>query len=151
MFLQSCFIRKNTSKLRESLYVLGYNVDEISLYPKCIATSNVNSKAVGISEDRFDDNNPHRTWNCNGRIDCGTNEELFLAIAALRDDSDINQLFKNNECDEFIKCDYDEFHLFTFNPLDALDNNDLSVYYHKATVKELIEYFKDKDNEPKDI
>ena len=27
-----------------------------------------------------------------GFIDCGTNEELFIALASLRDDTDINQL-----------------------------------------------------------
>ena len=31
------------------------------------------------------------------KINCGTNEELFLAIAALRDDSDINQWFTDNK------------------------------------------------------
>ena len=29
MFLQSCFIRNNTPRLRERLHTLGYNVKEI--------------------------------------------------------------------------------------------------------------------------
>lgn len=74
---------------------------------------------------------------CKGFIDCGTNEDLFLAIAALRDDSDIHQWFV---ADEGIPCyckkgtffirqqEYSEFHL-------------CGVKAHKATVSELIEHF----------
>lgn len=82
-------------------------------------------------------------------IDCGTNEELFLAIAALRDDTNENQWFI---------CDV--------NHWDRLDNGEATVYaeigewifcksndddcardnhYHKATVEELIEHFKEKE------
>lgn len=144
IFKQSCLIRKNTPELRDKLEEFGYKIPLCSSYYEgrkrgLLCRPNL---AIGIPDDCDDFNLDEYLKNNPHIIDCGTNEKLFLALAALRDDSDINQLFKNNECDEFIKCDYDEFHLFTFNPLDALDNNDLSVYYHKATVKELIEHFK---------
>lgn len=38
---------------------------------------------LSISEGLFNDKHPYRTYDYAGRIDCGTNEELFLAIAAL--------------------------------------------------------------------
>lgn len=142
MFTQSCFIRKSTKNIRIKLEKLGYRLFGPFLNEDlCIFTE----PKYGLYSIEFfsNINHPDETE----YIDCGTNEDLFLALAALRDDSDIYQLFKNNECDEFVKCDYDEFHLFTFNPLDALEHNDLSIYYHKATVEELIEHFKDNGKE----
>ena len=74
-----------------------------------------------------------------GFIYCGTNEELFLAIAALRDDTDKNQWFVNKD-GNFIFCDQNELK-------HVIDNSDEYMDYcvadfHKATVKELIEHFK---------
>ena len=43
-------------------------------------------------------------WNCNGIIDCVTNEDLFLALAALRDDSDYMQYFIAAESDKPMLC-----------------------------------------------
>lgn len=159
MFLQSCFIRNNTPRLRERLQRLGYDIKEISLRSECIATAPNVSKAIGISKDMFNDNNPHRTWNCNGRIDCGTDEYLFLAIAALRNDTDKNQWFVNKE-GEFCKCFSNEFSHFTFDSeilgvlLDNLVGDCCSPCegkplvphedtkdWHKATVEELINFF----------
>ena len=76
-----------------------------------------------------------------GRIDCGTNEELFLAIAALRDDTDKNQLFTNGKGDWGIYRDGSD------GGLSGMDfygmPNDFEIdNYHKATVNELIEHFK---------
>ena len=71
-----------------------------------------------------------------GFIYCGTNEELFLAIAALRDDSDKHQYFTNGVF--LIKCSQLELK-------HELDNNyeEFCVAdFHKATVSELIEHFK---------
>ena len=126
MFTQPCFIRKNTTELRKKLEELGYishifnNNDANNLY--------VDKLGTYISVDI--ENQPHY-------IDCGTNEELFLALAALRDDTDKNQwvIDEANECfgweDSWMICDKD-------------DMNERSVYthYRKATVEEIIEHFK---------
>ena len=72
-------------------------------------------------------------------VDCGTNEELFIALATLRDDTDKNQwvIDEANECfgweNSSSICDKD-------------DMNERVVYthYRKATVEEIIEHFKDK-------
>lgn len=73
-----------------------------------------------------------------------TNEELFLAIAALRDDTDNNQLFTNGKGDWGIYRDGSD------GGLSGMDfygmPNDFEIdNYHKATVNELIEYFKTKE------
>ena len=66
-------------------------------------------------------------------IDCGTNEELFLAIAALRDDSDNLQWFTDGN-------GYWQLCIGKFRyPNLAYEK------VHKATVEELIEHFKDKE------
>ena len=74
-----------------------------------------------------------------GRIDCGTNEELFLAIASLRDDTDKYQWFTDG--DKWIMCPEIKFSTYwAYNDIDV--NTDT---IHKATVKELIEHFKEKE------
>lgn len=74
-----------------------------------------------------------------GRIDCGTNEELFLAIAALRNDTDKNQWLTDG--DKWILCP--EIKFSTYWVYNDIDVNIDTV--HKATVDELIEYFKGKE------
>lgn len=144
-FTTPCFIRKNTPELRKKLEKLGYNhsTDVIEDERFCIATSPVNCNYHVILKEVFDDTNPHHTWNCAGRIDCGTNEELFIVIAALRDDTDNNQLFTNGRGYWGIYRDnFKEGGLSGMNFFGIPNDFDLSNY-HKATVDELIEYFKE--------
>ena len=77
---------------------------------------------------------------CNG-FDCGTNEELFLAIAALRDDTDKYQWFTDG--DKWILCPKTKFS--TFWVYYDIDVNADTI--HKATVDELIEHFKGKEEQ----
>ena len=140
MFTQSCFIRKNTPELRKKLDELGYKfsgADHIEL--DCIVTFPHNDTFSVFAAYHFNiyDDNFKTVWK--GYIDCGTNEELFLALAALRDDTDKNQwiIDEANECfgleDSMMICDRD-------------DMNDRAVYthYRKATAEEIIEHFKDR-------
>ena len=72
-------------------------------------------------------------------IDCGANEELFLSIASLRDDTDKYQWFTDG--DKWIMCPEIKFSTYwAYNDIDV--NTDT---IHKATVKELIEHFKEKE------
>jgi len=66
----------------------------------------------------------------NSFIDCGTNEELFLALAALRDDSYRYQFITDG--DEFIQ----------ISNIGSLALPFIEDGFHKATPAELIEYFK---------
>ena len=132
MFTQSCFIRKNTSELRNKLEELGYKTSTIC---KCgnIATSSILGKYSIISDWQLNSTNPHITWNNGHRIDCGTNEELFLAIAALRDDSYYMQWFTDGE----------KWFQNQQNDIEVIDySEDNPINFRKATVAELIEHFK---------
>ena len=80
-------------------------------------------------------------------IDCGTNEELFLAIAALRDDTDENQWFI---MDVEIYVDIPKgtwFQSTDCNGGRCIGIQIEVLYCHKATVDELIEHFKIKEEQ----
>lgn len=147
-FTTPCFIRKNTPELRKKLEELGY----IKNSPKWTDDCNIVWAYQYSEEKGFD--TPHyvianafdipfdkHSRLCGKFIDCGTNEELFLAIASLRDDTDDNQLFTNGKGDWGIYRDGSD------GGLSGMDfygmPNDFEIdNYHKATVNELIEHFK---------
>lgn len=86
----------------------------------------------------LDDDDTDDLEKIDGLIDCGMNEELFLAIAALRDDTDKYQWFTDG--DKWILCP--EIKFSTYWAYNDVDINTDTI--HKATVNELIEHFKDK-------
>lgn len=134
MFTTSCFIRKNTFAIRAELCKLGYENSIYSVVGDAIATSQITSHYTIINQKMYDDFNPHSTWS-NNRIDCGDNEELFLALAALRDDKPDYQWFVWDD-DEVA---YNKFKQY----IPGEPWQDWWWFeVHKATVKELIEHFK---------
>lgn len=130
------FYQKNTERLRESLKRLGIRP----------LLSNERLNAIGDNIKVY--HGREAVFSCSYSqelyghfLDCGTNENLFLAIAALRDDTDHNQLFVND------KGDWGIYRGGSDGGLSGIDfygmPNDLNVdNYHKATVEELIEHFK---------
>lgn len=152
MFTQPCFIRKYSKKLCENLESLGLEL--------------MNSSDTTLDCHNYDGKGNHRhidegkaiiTYQSShygviydiddvtkkGRIDCGTNERLFLAVAAIRDDTDKYQWFVYDYDDnwkdvgdsakkgDFVLCTTDKYYCGT----DVRSA-------HKATVEELIEHFK---------
>lgn len=154
-FSTPAFIRKNTPELRKKLEKLGYNhpTDVIEDERFCIATSPVNCNYHIIIKGAFDATNPYRTWNCAGRIDCGTNEELFLALAALRNDTNNNQWFIAESSlsvsfDDAIGNDHyfvEPKGRFFFWGIEYQNSTIILGNFRKATVDELIEHFKIKE------
>lgn len=136
VFTTTCFIRKDTPELREKLEELGYAImygydtGFIITNPKFgVAFIPVGPKA------KVDEND------IGEYIDCGTNETLFLAIAALRDDSDYMQWFCDDHIDEFkyfFLCEYDNVGKHIHEKMDGWDCDG----FHKATAAELINHFK---------
>lgn len=137
MFTQKCFIRKNTPEIRKRL-------DEIC---RAFIENGHGEWRIHVDKNEYLFCGDEQFCDCRiyfyvGRvckpiegIDCGTNEELFLAIAALRDDSDKFQYFTNGVF--WIKCSQLELK-------HELDNNyeEFCVAdFHKATVSELINHF----------
>lgn len=123
MFTQSCFIRKDTQELRDKLKQIGLHPHPCIL-PKSCAYLFVNRGFYSRNEIGYQEE-------VGRAFDCGENEELFLAIAALRDDNDFMQYFKAAEADRLLLCraKYIE-DCTTFHEL-----------YRKLTPKELIEHF----------
>ena len=127
-FIQPCFIRKNTPEIINRLKALGIPHNDFN---DCDRPWIAVNYGMWISvDDGYDRLFPDE-------IDCGDNEKLFFALAALRDDTDKNQwiIDEANECfgfdDSWMIC-------------DKHDMNDRVVYthYRKATVEEIIERFK---------
>lgn len=138
-FTTPCFIRKNTANIRNRLKELGYYCNPyLGWHNLFTCVFGVNSV---YSLDDYDTNGLKEIY---GLIDCGTNEELFLAIAALRDDTDNNQLFTNGKGDWGIYRDGSDGGLSGMDFYGMPNDFNLS-YYHKATVDELIEHFKTKE------
>lgn len=146
-FTTPCFIRKNTQELRRGLEELGYSknypkwTDDCSIiwayqYPmKGFDTPNY------VIADSFDIPFDKHSALCGKFVDCGANEELFLAIVALRDDTDKYQWFTDG--DKWILCPKIKFS--TFQVYYDIDVNADTI--HKATVNELIEHFKTKEEQ----
>jgi hypothetical protein len=153
MFTQVCFIRKNTKELREKLEKLGhsflcrYSEEYIDRNNKLKGGNELMYNCIVSDLRRWYYAKPSvlsnriKKYNYNA-IDCGINEDLFLAIAALRDDSDYMQWFVCNEdhltplMNEYKKGD------FQLCLAKKAKINKCRPEWHKATVKELIEHFK---------
>lgn len=131
VFTTPCFIRKNTHELRGKLKALGIRP---FLMDEELNSWGDNIKVFGHEMVVFSCSDSLN--GCDGYIDCGDNEDLFIAIAAKRDNTAINQwwVFDEDFPPNYKKGDFviGYFHR-------------CSCYCHVATVKELVEYFKSKN------
>lgn len=135
MFTTPCFIRKNTVELRKKLEDLGYSfffgnmkrreTDILICHDDiCFVMSSVDVNEKGI--------------------DCGDNEELFLALAALQDgNNDVGQWFVIDV--EVYKelSTGDWFKATKIGGGKHVGINIDAAYCHKATVDEIMEHFKE--------
>ncbi|WP_279092153.1 hypothetical protein [Butyricimonas virosa] len=140
MFKTKCFIRKNTPELRGKLEKMGYRVCRCTGEATAVYLMAghgdihaVHDESVDIFEDEV------KSGTCK-LIDCGDNELLFLALAAMRDDTDKDQLFTNG-IDWAIKREAARnlglpgFEYLSFP-------RDVNTPLHKATIEEIMEQFK---------
>lgn len=128
-FTTAAFIRRNTPELRKKLEKLGYY-----MHPECIDDDRGNY--LFVNKGYYLNIPLGYLEELSRSIDCGTNEELFLAIAALRDDTSANQywVFDQDFPPHYQKGDFTIGHFHR-----------CSCYCHKATVEELIEHFRGKE------
>lgn len=145
MFTNSCIILKNTKHLRDKLEEFGYKIPLCYSYYEgrkrgLLCRPNL---AIGVPEDCDDFNLDEYLKNNPHIIDCGTNEDLFLALAALMVDEDYMQFFTDGK--DFILCDrqnwIDMYYTLCSGGKYTMDELDK---FHKATVQELIQHFKNK-------
>jgi len=121
MFTQKCFIRKNTPELVKRLEELGYKASFSARNGYGEYLYAFNGEIVGGEYNAYDKND--------GFVDCNESEELFIAIASLRDDTDNIQWFTDGN-------GYWQQCIGSFK-FPSLAKEKL----HKATVQELIEHF----------
>ena len=137
-FKQPCFIRKNTPYLRRKLEELGYKPFGSVKYEWDTGWGLSTDNRLGEFES-FDDDGLENIIKCGppdyeDSIDCGKNEELFLALAALRDDTDEKQWFI---------MEYGFQKTWVFSETKQFDTNQpFTIKVCKATVEEIIEHFK---------
>lgn len=146
-FTTPCFIRKNTQELRRGLEELGYShgkpkyyADDDNKYDFIMYNNGI---FFLLSQKNHVIRNGHPLKK-RGSIDCGTNEELFLAIAALRDDTNYMQWFVCTS--DYKEFDGKEWKVGNFDLNTCSDDFDnILPNWRKATVNELIEHFKTKE------
>ena len=137
-FIQPCFIRENTIRLRNELEKLGYKPFGSVKYEWDTGYGLSIDNRLGEFES-FDDNGLENIIKCGppdyeDSIDCGDNEDLFLALAALRDDTDEKQWFI---------MDYGFQKTWVFSETKQFDiNHPFIIKAYKATVEEIVEHFK---------
>lgn len=141
MFIQPCFIKKISAELKEKLKEFGYkDGGKVGYYGE--------TQYLYCGGRIFYESPEIITFQCNRFIDCGTNEELFLALAALRDDTNENQWFitQRTMWDENyngeITVYYEENEWLMWDYYSFME--DMPSDFRKATVEEIIEHFKDK-------
>ena len=135
MFIQPCFIQKCTPKLIEKLLSLGYkSIGNCSELKFGIFCNNGKIKLCSTNEQPSIKDKDF--------IQCYDNEELFLALAALRDDTDINQWFIM-DVEEYLYINQGDWFLATNrNGGKHIGTQIDPIYCHKATVEEIVEHFK---------
>ena len=138
MFTTPCFIRKNTPELRKKLEELGYFPPSKIWYDEKFAICTIYRDNVGeYFTFKIDDDFERIIAPSYPYIDCGTNEELFIAIASMTDN-------EYGLCDYYIvttDC-YPRFEKGSIHRALPISSVIHPSCYRKATVEELIEYFK---------
>ena len=133
-FLVNCSVKKISQELSDKLEKLGYeNGWDGFIHTEELKTSTFVSTKGFWSLSGFCE-----IWETERNFHCGTNEKLFLALAALNDTTDFMQWFISEKGDWFL-CSYKNFDSNFAEQL--IVSNKLE--WHKATIEEIKKHFKD--------
>lgn len=148
-FIQPAFIRKNTPELRKRLEELGYTNGAWESphfeypYLKCYPNRMFGlfkGEGFYITEDDYKCNG--KTWTYNPPkeyIDCGTNEELFIALASMTDNEyGLGDYY-------IVTVDNPRYKLGSIHKGLPISSVIHPSCYRKATAQELIKYFTNKN------
>lgn len=147
-FTTPCYIKIDDAQQRkevsEKLNAIGYNIfgEVYDTERDTIFTHLYDGQHNYTNDPVYEINKNHRKDIFPDAIDCGTNEALFLDLAAMRSDTDKGQLFichkALSECQymvgEMSRC-YDDKQPLFINP---------GQYLRRATAQEIIEWHKQK-------
>jgi hypothetical protein len=132
-FLVNCSIRKISQELSDKLEKLGYE----NGYDGFIHTEELKTSTFVSTKGFWSLSGFCELWESCRNFHCGTNEKLFLALAALNDTNDFMQWFISEKGDWFL-CSYKKF---DSNFAEQLIGSK-KLEWHKATIEELKEHFK---------
>ena len=139
-FIRSCYVRKNTPELRDKLKSLGLlmpkgnnNFDD---FPALMVMNGIIYPAYLIKPTRF--------YNV---PDCDTNEEAFVAIASIRNDSDKYQWFICMQDGLDLDIEPIKAGEWRFNAKYDILPRRLRKVWKKANINEILEHFKEHDDE----
>ena len=151
-FTTRCFIRKNSKELQKKLADIGYSICRCVNFTNSEWLNTLPINGTVHVKGYFDEEMEFHDWTVEKElnrfvignpkyVDCGENEELFLAIAALRDDSDIYQWFIM-DIEAYLNIHVGDWFIAT----DRIGGKHVGtqiepLYCHKATVEELIKHF----------
>lgn len=142
MFKQQCLIRKITPKLIEELKGFGYECFKSSENGNRKNGILCNGKIAVALPDNCDGFDIDTYLSENPKIvDCGWNDEMFLALAALRNDTDKHQWFICKE--EFLNYSLETVKVGTWQKciFDKLSYSQ-TLRFRKAKKDEIITHFK---------
>ena len=157
MFTEEIYIRKNTPSIRKKLKQLGHTLCVCTEFDGAAILTVTNKPDVyrSVHGWGYTDEYPALTqeeilddfYKTTDKYDCGENEDLFLALAALRDDSDFMQLFILLE-------DYGagDYGFLSKGSLLLCKAEKIHQYFpigmklRKATKQEIIDYYNDLQN-----
>lgn len=140
-FTTPCFVRFNTSFLREFLRNIGYADnfgEELNMGKQMIfaipGVPNLTEPCYECTDhwhgNRINDKIP---------VDCGRNADMFEALAALRSDSDFMQYFKaNDNTGDIVLCLEQTFDASRYE----VDDFGRRRTWSKMTVNDIIKHFK---------
>lgn len=144
-FTSKCAIHDSNPRIWRKLIGLGLHPNACS--PKMTVRNKVNKFCVVVERGSFfcvkEDNLSDYIY------DCKNNEDLFFALAALRDDSDINQWFIYDNRHWNDKDPQRFWFICKQNSIE--DDMFIDLMYNdceKATEAELKEHFNDGDDDP---
>lgn len=145
MYICRAFIRKNTKELREKLKNRGHTVCPCCTFNGSIWLSNCPENkdnyvhGIGYICEEFGITSTsqaisiflHESAN-NYDIDCGEDEDLFIDLISLRDDTDLGQLFTDDQ-GNYLRSNCDSN---TFN------QNSILTKWRKCSIIDIINYYK---------
>lgn len=143
MFTTPCFVKIEDAQERADLIKwleeIGYTFNACHKNAYEVAISPHSTTKVIKVERRAESSFIDALESTDTGIDCGTNIDLFKAIAALRDDSDKDQWFTDGI--RWYRCPYDK-HLMLLDKDTSRYGHNLVNFSMKASIEELIEHFK---------
>lgn len=121
MFVTKCFIRKYTPELFLRVMDMGYDVCGPDPKSDVIECGDNTCCAYKLPFD----------GHLMSYVDCGTNEDMFLSLAAMNDETDKYQWFIVGTEMEWVLCDTEDFK-------DCVHYRGDDVLYRKANMLEII-------------